>query len=121
MSRFESVNEKPCVPVEQGIKARCVQGEHLTMAVVELDAEAVIDEHAHAYEQVGLVLDGYVTLQIGAETKELQIGDTYLVPPNTPHKATAGPTGAVIVDAYSPARDDWKQLEPLPPRFPLWP
>jgi quercetin dioxygenase-like cupin family protein len=121
VSRFESVTTKSPLPIWSGIKARCVRGREMTFAVVELDAEAVVGPHEHANEQIGLVLDGEITFTIGGEKKELKIGDTYLIPANTPHEAVAGPAGAVVVDVFAPARDDWQGLEPQAPRLPLWP
>lgn len=121
MSAFEALAHKSILPIWEGIRARAVEGRELTVAVVELDANAVAARHAHPNEQAGLVLEGHITFVIGDERRELKPGDTYLIPANTPHEATAGPAGAVVIDVFAPARDDWRALEPQPPRLPLWP
>lgn len=121
MSAFASLTDKSILPIWEGIRARTVEGRELTFAVVELEANALVAAHQHVNEQVGLVLEGYITFVIGDERRELKPGDTYLIPANVRHEATAGPAGAVVVDVFAPVRDDWRALEPQPARLPLWP
>jgi quercetin dioxygenase-like cupin family protein len=85
--------------VWDGIHARTIEGERCAFAVVELDPGAVVPEHSHEHEQLG----------------------TWRIPPNAPHEVHAGPEGAVVVDVFAPARDDWQDLERLEPRPPRWP
>jgi quercetin dioxygenase-like cupin family protein len=103
-----------------GVAARAVHGDRLTLAVVELDPGSVVPEHAHEHEQLGLVLSGSVTFRVSDETRELRAGGTWRIPSNAPHEVHVGPEGAVVIDAFAPARDDWSDREPLerPPRWP---
>jgi quercetin dioxygenase-like cupin family protein len=80
------------IQVWDGVVARRVQGEQLTLAVVELGPDAVVPSHRHANEQCGLVIEGEVTWRI--------VGDT-------PHSVVTGPGGAVVIDVFAPARHDW--------------
>ena len=121
MSAFENLERIAPVPVLQAIAARMVDGERLTLAVVELDPGAVVAEHAHENEQLGLVLQGSMAFRIGDEKREVGPGETWTIPANTPHEATAGPDGVVVIDVFAPPRDDWAALEPLPERAPRWP
>jgi quercetin dioxygenase-like cupin family protein len=98
-----------------------VSGERLTLAIVELDPGAVVAEHAHENEQLGLVLHGSMAFRIGDERRDVGPGETWTIPANTPHEAVAGPDGAVVVDVFAPPRDDWAALEPLAERPPRWP
>jgi len=109
------------LPIWNGIVARLVDGERLTLAVVELDPGAVAAEHVHENEQLGIVLKGSMSFRVGDEQRELGPGDTWTIPSNTPHEAVAGPDGAVVIDVFAPPRDDWAALEPLPERPPRWP
>jgi quercetin dioxygenase-like cupin family protein len=43
-----------------GHLARAVHGEELTLAVVAIEAGAVLPEHSHANEHFGIVLEGSV-------------------------------------------------------------
>ena len=121
MSAFERIERMALLPVWQGIAARMVSGERLTLAVVELDPGAVVAEHAHENEQLGLLLHGAMSFRIGEERRKLGPGDTWTIPSNTPHEAVAGPEGAVVIDVFAPPRDDWAALEPLEQRPPRWP
>jgi quercetin dioxygenase-like cupin family protein len=105
----------------EGVAARVVQGERVTVAVVELDAASVIPEHRHDNEQVGLIASGSLTFRIGDEERELGPGGSWCVPAGVPHEIRTGPEGAVVVEAFAPIRDDWAPLErdrPTPPRWP---
>ena len=121
MSAFEELERLAPLPIWDGIVARAVVGERITLTVVELDPGAVVAEHSHENEQLGIVLRGSISFRVGDETRELGPGATWTIPSNTPHYAVAGPDGAVLVDVFSPPREDWARLAPLQHRPPLWP
>jgi quercetin dioxygenase-like cupin family protein len=118
---FESLrNIRPHMLVE-GVMARAVEGERLSLAVVELEPNAVSPAHHHDNEQLGFVIAGSIVMRIGTEERELNPGDTYTIPSNVPHDAVAGPDGATVVDVFAPPREDWKKLERGDPTSPRWP
>jgi quercetin dioxygenase-like cupin family protein len=121
VSAFDDLARLGPLPIWDGIVARAVEGERLTLAVVELDPGAVAREHSHANEQLGMVLSGAMTFRIGDETRELGPGETWTIPSNVPHEATAGPDGAVVLDVFAPPRADWDALDAGEPRAPRWP
>jgi quercetin dioxygenase-like cupin family protein len=104
-----------------GVTGRPVNGERITLAVVELDPGAVVAEHDHANEQLGIVLDGVLTLRVGDEERTLHPGETWCIPANATHSGHAGPQGAVVIDVFSPPRADWESLERLPAQPPRRP
>jgi quercetin dioxygenase-like cupin family protein len=104
-----------------GITARPVHGERITMAVVELDPGAVVAEHSHENEQLGIVLRGALTLRVGGEERALGPGETWCIAPNVAHSGHAGPEGAVVIDVFSLPRHDWEELDRLGARRPRWP
>ena len=104
-----------------GINARNVHGERMTLGVVELDPGAVAPEHSHPHEQFGVVLSGSVLFRIGDETKELRPGSVYVIPANVPHTAEAGPGGTVLIDVFSPVREEWQAAPPANSAEPRWP
>jgi quercetin dioxygenase-like cupin family protein len=120
-SAFGELAHLAPVPIWERIVTRSVSGERITLAVVELDPGAVVVEHAHENEQLGIVLRGSMSFRVGDEARELEPGGTWTIPPNTPHEATAGPEGAVVVDVFSPPRHDWRAVEPLEVQQPRWP
>jgi quercetin dioxygenase-like cupin family protein len=104
-----------------GVNARTIEGERCAFAIVELDPGAVVPEHSHEHEQLGMVITGSVRFRVGDETRELGPGGTWQIEPNAPHEVHAGGDGAVVLDVFAPARDDWASLERRHPETPRWP
>lgn len=104
-----------------GVAARAVHGERMTLAVVELDPDSVVPEHSHENEQLGIVLRGSVRFRVGGEERALGPGATWRIEANTPHEVRTGHEGAVVVDVFAPPRDDWEAAEPVRARAPRWP
>lgn len=109
------------IQVWEGIRARRVQGDKVTLAIVELDPDAVVPEHRHASEQNGMVLTGRMTFRIADEERVLGPGGTWRILGDVPHSAVAGPEGAVVIDVFSPIREDWDELPTQPTDAPRWP
>ena len=104
-----------------GVTARVVNGERMTLAVVDLEPGAAVPEHHHENEQLGFILQGTMLFTIGGEKRDLVAGDTYEIPSNVPHDAVAGPGGCTAVDVFAPLRADWEKLprpDPFPPDWP---
>ncbi len=120
MSAFSALRSVPARAIWEGIAARTVDGERLTLAVVELDPNAVVGAHDHEHEQLGMVLEGAMRFTVGDETRDLGPGETWCIPSNTRHQATAGPDGAIVIDVFAPVREDWRAL-PTEERAPRWP
>lgn len=107
--------------VWDGVIARAVEGERLSLAVVELEPDSVVPEHQHENEQLGIVVSGSVRFRVGNEVRDLGPGGTWRIPANTPHEVHSGPQGAVVIDVFAPARADWRGLESLEIQEPRWP
>jgi len=121
VSGFDDVRTLVPRRVWDGITARAVHGERLTLAVVELDPGAVAEEHSHEHEQLGMVLRGSLLFRIGDEERELGPGETWEIPSNTVHRAEAGSDGASVLDLFSPPRSEWGQASPGEPGPGRWP
>ena len=113
-------NIKPHV-LNNGITARAVEGERMTLAVVDLDPDIVMPEHHHENEQLGFIIAGSLTMWIGGEKRDLKPGDTYAVPSHVPHHVAVGPDGCTVVDAFAPVRADWREMKRLEPSAGNWP
>lgn len=121
MSAFDDLAGIGPQQLGEGYLARAVHGERLTLAVVEIEPGAALPEHRHANEQFGLVLEGSVVFRVGDETSTLRPGGIWRIPGDTPHSVTGGEEGAVVVDVFSPPRDDWAARETFEGRPPRWP
>jgi quercetin dioxygenase-like cupin family protein len=118
---FDSLDGLRPYAIWEGAVARAVHGEQLTMAVVELESGVAVPEHRHVNEQLGFVARGSITMTIGGESRELGVGETYVIATDVPHAAVAGPDGATVIDVFSPPRSDWEGLERLEPSRAAWP
>ncbi len=116
-----TIAQTPVLKVWQGVLGRAVEGERITLAVVELEPDCAVPRHDHPNEQLGLVIEGQIRFTIGDETRTLGPGGTWRILGGVPHAARAGPQGAVVIDVFSPVRADWRGLERLPPSAPRWP
>jgi quercetin dioxygenase-like cupin family protein len=121
LSGFDDLQDLPLRQVWPGVAARVVSGERLSLGVVELDPNALVPEHRHEHEQLGMVITGSLSFRIADETREVGPGETWTIPSNTPHEVTAGSEGAVVIDVFAPVRQDWASLEAAEPRGPRWP
>ncbi len=100
---------QPISPVP-GCRMRTPFGEHLMLSYLEMDAGAEVPLHSHPHEQGGILLKGTIELQIGEETRRVEAGSLFIIPPNTPHRAYACDGPAVVLDVFSPVREDYAEL-----------
>ena len=119
-SNLVDLADIPPILLFDGVVARRVQGDLVTLAIVELAAGAVVPEHRHPYEQNGMVIRGQIRFRVDGEERELGPGGTWRILRDVPHAAMAGPNGAVVIDVCSPIRNDWDDHDVLD-QPPLWP
>jgi quercetin dioxygenase-like cupin family protein len=101
--------------------SRSVTSELVTLALIELDPNAVVPEHSHENEQVGFLVQGSMTFTIGGEVGEVVPGSSWRILANVPHSVVAGPEGAVLVEVFSPPRHDWAAIPKGGPGAGRWP
>ncbi len=122
MSNLKDLADFPLLRIwGETVNARRVQGERITLAIVELAPNAVVPEHRHANEQLGMVIKGQMHFTIDGETRDLGPGGTWRILGDRPHDVVAGPEGAVVIDVFTPVRDDWDDREVILDATPHWP
>jgi unsaturated pyranuronate lyase len=85
---------------------KAIHGNNLTVARLELKKGASVPEHSHINEQVSMVESGALKFSIGGGEQIVRAGDVLVIPPNLPHAAEAL-EDSVVVDVFSPHREDW--------------
>jgi quercetin dioxygenase-like cupin family protein len=90
-----------------GVRIRTPYGRHIMLSLLEMDKGAEIPIHSHPHEQAGVLLEGRMTLTIGDETRRLEPGMGYFVPPGVPHGASATDEPVKTLDVFSPVREDY--------------
>jgi len=104
---FVDLSAVPPIEIFPGVRIRTPYGKNLMLSYVEIDEGAVVSTHQHPHEQGGVVLSGRMELTIGNQTRTLGPGEMYIIPPNTPHRASAVGGRAVAMDVFSPVREDY--------------
>jgi quercetin dioxygenase-like cupin family protein len=122
VSNLVDIGTVPVIDVwGESVRARKIDGDRLTLALVELAPNAIVPGHRHENEQMGMVISGAVTFTVGDEVRELGPGGTWRIPSDTPHQVSVGPAGAVVIDIFAPVRADWDALPSQPSLPPRWP
>lgn len=109
MKIFADAAKEPVTVTPDGSK-RQVLSYSPRLMLVQFTFETAGQEaamHSHPHEQVGYVVSGEIELIMeGHGSKRLSAGCSYYVPPNTMHGAKVI-TPAVVVDAFTPQRDEF--------------
>ena len=93
-----------------GIAAQAVSGGSLMSVWMRIEPETSLAVHAHPHEQIGVVLEGAITITIGDETRRAEAGHAYVVPPNLPHGGVTGPEGCLVIESFAPPREGFLAL-----------
>jgi quercetin dioxygenase-like cupin family protein len=71
------------------------------IGIAEIAPNILIGRHTHPGPESGYIIEGGFELLIDGEpTRQLKAGDSYKVPPRTPHDAKTGSTGAKVIATY---------------------
>src|SRR5918993_1272935 len=90
-----------------GIQIQPVIGESLMTCWIAMEPGAIVAEHSHVNEQLGVVVEGSVSITAAGETREMVVGDAYLVPSDLPHHGVAGADGVLLVETFVPIREEY--------------
>jgi quercetin dioxygenase-like cupin family protein len=90
-----------------GVHIHTCAAEKMMLSIVDLEPRAVVEEHAHPHEQVGILLSGCVEFTVGGETKTLQPGDLWRIPGGVRHKVVVLDGPAKALDIFMPIREDY--------------
>jgi len=104
---FTSLDALPSRETAPGFHGKFAPTDHLTFAHWMIDAGAILKEHAHPHEQITFVLEGRLEMTVGGETHVLEAGMLATIPGGVTHSGRAL-TACRVVDAFSPARDDYR-------------
>lgn len=96
--------ERELVP---GIVLRLVWGERVMLSYATFQPNSTLLTHSHPNEQTGIVIEGELKLTIGNETRLCKGGDAFTIPGNVEHSAVNGDKLTIVVDTFSPPREDY--------------
>ena len=91
-----------------GVVVNTCAAEKMMLSVAELEPGAVVEEHSHPHEQVGIVLQGRAVFTIGGEERTLKPGDLFRIPGGVRHKVRALDEPMRALDVFCPPREDYR-------------
>lgn len=98
------------IPVEQpaeGIQRQMVVGQNVMMCRFRFAPFVVTAEHSHPHEQITLVVQGKVKFIISGKERIVSAGDVLHFPPHNRHGATMLDEEVILIDIFSPIREDF--------------
>ena len=98
------------IPVEQlepGIQRQMIVGENLMICRLIFEPNVVTPAHGHPHEQMTIIERGRVLFTIGDKQRIASAGDVLHFPPGTWHGATMLDEEVILVDIFSPIREDF--------------
>jgi quercetin dioxygenase-like cupin family protein len=84
-----------------------VWGERVMVCRLVIAPHTVTPVHSHPHEQVPLVIQGRVEFTIDGQTRIVSTGDVLHFPSNIRHGATMLDREVVLIDIFSPIREDF--------------
>lgn len=91
-----------------GVHIFTTHGQHAMISLVEFQPHAVVEEHSHPHEQLGLLLEGEGDFTIGGQTYRVRRGAMWRIPGGVPHRFVAGDQPVRALDVFYPIRDDYR-------------
>lgn len=67
------------------------------------------EPHSHPNDQISIMLKGRMLMEIDGEQRIMGVGEFAYVPKNTEHRIQTMEEDAVVLDVFSPFRDDIKK------------
>ena len=94
--------------LKEGLSARVFVGDNVMVSIVRIDPHSAGTLHKHPEEQWGFLLEGECTRVQGDEEFTAVAGDFWQTPGNVMHTIRTGEEGAVVLDIFSPPREEYK-------------
>lgn len=109
MDPFFVNDDVPWEELGGGVRRKIMPWTDDLMAVyVQFDKGAVGSVHSHdVHTQIAYIGAGSFDVTVGAVKKVLKAGDAYLALKTVPHGAVALEDKSVIIDLFTPKRDDF--------------
>lgn len=108
MKYFFRLDEASFHPIFPGVTIRTVSGDQMMLSYVEFEPHSVVEKHAHLHEQMGLLLEGELTFEVGDQRQTLRAGEMWRIPGGVPHRVVAGDLPAKALDVFHPVREDYR-------------
>jgi quercetin dioxygenase-like cupin family protein len=93
--------------VADGIERQVICGDHLMVCRLRIAPRVVTPVHTHPHEQITLVERGTVRFTVAGEDRLSSAGDILHFPSHCQHGATVLDEEVVLIDIFSPVREEF--------------
>ncbi|HEX8557071.1 MAG TPA: cupin domain-containing protein [Pyrinomonadaceae bacterium] len=100
-------SEVPAEPAGEGVERQMVVGRRIMLCRLRFAPNVVTPVHEHPHEQMTIVERGRVRFFIEGGERVASAGDVLHFPPGCRHGATMLDEEVVLVDIFSPPREDF--------------
>ena len=108
MSAFRLNAKTPRQELGNGVSRKILNyGGKLMMVEVTMQKGGRGETHTHPHEQISYIAAGSFEFTVGVEKQVVQAGDSLYVASNVPHGTLSLEDGSVVVDIFTPIREDF--------------
>jgi quercetin dioxygenase-like cupin family protein len=105
----------PFEKIAPGIERQMIHGERLMVCRLRFAPGTVTPPHEHRHEQLTIVEKGRARFVVGDEERVVGAGEVLLFPGGFWHGATILDEETVLIDIFSPIREDFLQAPAAAP------
>jgi quercetin dioxygenase-like cupin family protein len=100
-------HDVPAQRIAEGIDRQMIVGDKLMMCRLTFQPHVVTPVHSHPHEQMTIVERGHARFTIGDQSRVANAGDVLHFPPNVEHGATMLDEEVVLIDIFTPIREEF--------------
>lgn len=97
----------PIETPEPGVERQMIVGQNVMVCRLRFIPHLKTTPHRHPHEQITFVERGRVRFIVGEEERTAEAGDVLHFPPNCWHGATMLEEEVILIDIFSPIREDF--------------
>ena len=100
-------NSIPAETVGEGIRRQMVTGDRLMMCRLQMAPHTITPVHCHPHEQITIIEQGRVRFHVDGTDRIVSAGEILHFPSNVRHGATMLEEPVVLIDIFTPIREDF--------------
>jgi quercetin dioxygenase-like cupin family protein len=104
-------DDKPWEQMRPGLRRKVWFNDRLTMVLLEFSkvpGAAADAAHYHPHDQMSYVIEGRLRATVGGKSKEIGPGGVFIAPSNVRHGIELLSDKLVLLDVFTPTRDDFR-------------
>jgi quercetin dioxygenase-like cupin family protein len=107
--QFVRLDEVRAFELIAGVTGQPLFGAGGMLNLIRFEPGSTVPLHRHEHEQLGIVLEGMQALVVDGVAHEMEALEAYVLPGGVEHSAYCGPEGALVLDVFTPVREDYQE------------